>query len=99
MSPDRMETELFGTEPGGNGSAMPRRIGVLEQAHGGTLFLDEVADMPLQTQGKLVRVLQEQSFQRVGGKQRLEVDDRVMASTNRELVSEMGQGRVRDGLS
>ncbi|MFN4087429.1 MAG: sigma-54-dependent transcriptional regulator [Alphaproteobacteria bacterium] len=98
MSPDRMETELFGTEPGANGPEAPRRVGVLEQAHGGTLFLDEVADMPLQTQGKIVRVLQEQSFLRVGGTQRVEVDVRVIASSNRDLVQEMGQGRFREDL-
>jgi len=98
MSPDRMETELFGTEPGSNGPDTPRRIGVLEQAHGGTLFLDEVADMPLQTQGKIVRVLQEQSFLRVGGTQRVEVDVRVIASSNRDLVQAMGQGNFREDL-
>ncbi len=97
MSPERMETELFGTEPG-NGGDTPRRVGVLEQAHGGTLLLDEVADMPPQTQGKIVRVLQEQSFQRVGGTQRVEVDVRVIASSNRDLVQEMGQGRFREDL-
>jgi two-component system nitrogen regulation response regulator NtrX len=98
MSPDRMETELFGTEPGSNGPDTPRRIGVLEQAHGGTMFLDEVADMPLQTQGKIVRVLQEQSFLRVGGTQRVEVDVRVIASSNRDLVQAMGQGNFREDL-
>jgi len=98
MSPERMETELFGTEPGSNGPDTPRRIGVLEQAHGGTMFLDEVADMPLQTQGKIVRVLQEQSFLRVGGTQRVEVDVRVIASSNRDLVQAMGQGNFREDL-
>ena len=63
------------------GGERPRKIGTFEQAHGGTLFLDEVADMPLETQGKIVRVLQEQTFERVGGRDRVEVDVRVIAST------------------
>ncbi len=96
MNPDRIEMELFGTERGFAGPDSPRRIGVLEQAHGGTLLLDEVADMPLQTQGKIVRALQEQTFQRLGGTQRIEVEVRVIASTNRNLVDEIAQGRFRE---
>src|SRR5579862_7409472 len=96
MHPDRLELELFGSETAVNGS--PRKIGTFERAHGGTLFLDEVADMPLETQGKIVRVLQEQTFERVGGSSRVEVDVRVIASTNRELAAEIGAGRFREDL-
>ena len=98
MNPDRIEMELFGTERGFTSADVPRRIGVLEQAHGGTLLLDEVADMPLQTQGKIVRALQEQTFQRLGGSQRIEVEVRVIASTNRNLLEEIAQGRFREDL-
>jgi two-component system nitrogen regulation response regulator NtrX len=96
MHPDRLELELFGCETAINGS--PRKIGTFERAHGGTLFLDEVADMPLETQGKIVRVLQEQTFERVGGSNRVEVDVRVVASTNRDLSSEIASGRFREDL-
>src|ERR1700722_9405663 len=96
MHPDRLELELFGYEPANDGA--PRKIGTFERAHGGTLFLDEVADMPLETQGKIVRVLQEQTFERVGGSQRVEVDVRVVASTNRELGGEISAGRFREDL-
>jgi two-component system nitrogen regulation response regulator NtrX len=96
MHPDRLELELFGCETAMNGS--PRKIGTFERAHGGTLFLDEVADMPLETQGKIVRVLQEQTFERLGGSNRVEVDVRVVASTNRELSTEMAAGRFREDL-
>ncbi|MBV9827558.1 MAG: sigma-54-dependent Fis family transcriptional regulator [Alphaproteobacteria bacterium] len=96
MRPDRLEIELFGSEPNGDGA--PRKIGTFERAHGGTLFLDEVADMPIETQGKIVRVLQEQTFERVGGSQRVEVDVRVVASSNRELPSEISAGRFREDL-
>ncbi|MGE0257368.1 MAG: sigma-54-dependent transcriptional regulator [Alphaproteobacteria bacterium] len=96
MHPDRLEVELFGSE-GGNGGS-PRKVGTFERAHGGTLFLDEVADMPLETQGKIVRALQEQTFERVGGSRRVEVDVRVLASSNRELSSEIAAGRFREDL-
>ena len=95
MHPDRLEVELFGTE--GDGDS-PVKIGTFEQAHGGTLLLDEVADMPLETQGKIVRVLQDQNFLRVGGRTRVEVDVRVIASTNRDLSDEMAAGRFRQDL-
>ncbi|HSV29191.1 MAG TPA: sigma-54 dependent transcriptional regulator [Candidatus Omnitrophota bacterium] len=98
MHPDRMEIELFGTEHGHDGPDSPRKIGTFEQAHGGTLLLDEVADMPLETQGKIVRVLQDQTFERVGGGKRVEVDVRVIASTNRDLQSEIAAGRFREDL-
>jgi two-component system nitrogen regulation response regulator NtrX len=95
MHPDRLELELFGSETAVDG---PRKIGTFERAHGGTLFLDEVADMPLETQGKIVRVLQEQTFERVGGSHRVEVDVRVVASTNRDLSVEIAAGRFREDL-
>ncbi|MSO75695.1 MAG: sigma-54-dependent Fis family transcriptional regulator [Alphaproteobacteria bacterium] len=98
MSPDRMEIELFGTERAlGNGEG-GRKIGFFEQAHGGTLFLDEVADMPLETQGKIVRVLQEQTFERLGGTRRVEVDVRVIASTNKDLAAEIESQHFREDL-
>src|SRR6476661_3881097 len=96
MRPDRLEIELFGSEASNNGEA--RKIGTFERAHGGTLFLDEVADMPLETQGKIVRALQEQTFERVGGSRRVEVDVRVVASSNRDLSSEIAAGRFREDL-
>jgi two-component system, NtrC family, nitrogen regulation response regulator NtrX len=95
MAPDRMEIELFGSENDVDGSIVP---GTFEQANGGTLLLDEVADMPLETQGKIVRVLQEQRFQRVGGTLSIEVNVRVIASTNRNLQDEMAQGKFREDL-
>jgi two-component system nitrogen regulation response regulator NtrX len=96
MRPDRLEIELFGCEASNNGEA--RKVGTFERAHGGTLFLDEVADMPLETQGKIVRALQEQTFERVGGSRRVEVDVRVVASSNRELSAEIAAGRFREDL-
>src|SRR5438552_2655790 len=96
MRPDRLEIELFGCEASNDG--VPRKIGTFERAHGGTLFLDEVADMPLETQGKIVRALQEQTFERVGGSRRVEVDVRVVASSNRELSAEIAAGRFREDL-
>jgi two-component system nitrogen regulation response regulator NtrX len=96
MRPDRLEIELFGCEATNNGE--PRKVGTFERAHGGTLFLDEVADMPLETQGKIVRALQEQTFERVGGSRRVEVDVRVIASSNRELSAEIAAGRFREDL-
>ncbi|HVJ33502.1 MAG TPA: sigma-54 dependent transcriptional regulator [Terriglobia bacterium] len=97
MHPDRLEIELFGVEKGADGFEAGK-IGFLEQAHGGTLLLDEVADMPLETQGKIVRALQDQTFERVGGKTRVEVDVRVIASTSKDLQSEMAAGRFRQDL-
>lgn len=98
MRPDRMEVELFGSEPGADGPGSSAKVGTFEQAHGGTLLLDEVADMPLETQGKIVRVLQEQTFERVGGNTRVEVEVRVIASTNRDLQAEIASDRFREDL-
>jgi len=99
MAPDRMEIELFGVDGSvANGEQASRKVGTFEAAHNGTLLLDEVADMPLETQGKIVRVLQEQVFQRVGGGSRVEVDVRVVASTTRDLREEIQAGRFREDL-
>ena len=95
LNPARFEEELFGVEAGSDASASPRRAGVLERAHGGTLLLDEVSDMPLETQGKIVRALQDQTFERLGGSQRVKVDVRVLATTNRDLHAEIAAGRFR----
>ncbi len=94
MTPERVEEELFGAEEGGGLS----RPGLLEQAHGGTLFLDEIADMPLSTQGKILRVLTDQSFTRVGGQRTVRVDMRVVSSTSRNLAEEIAAGRFREDL-
>ncbi len=98
MHPDRLESELFGVEAGFEGPDKPGKVGVLERAHGGTLLLDEVADMPLETQGKIVRVLQEQSFSRLGGDRQVEVDVRVIAATNRDLTTLIAASGFREDL-
>ncbi len=98
MHPEHMEIELFGREPGANGGEGPRKVGTFEQAHGGTLFLDEVVDMPIETQGKIVRVLQEQTFSRVGGSALVQVDVRVIASSTHNLADEMAAGGFRQDL-
>ncbi|MCY4032204.1 MAG: sigma-54 dependent transcriptional regulator [Hyphomicrobiales bacterium] len=91
MTPKRMETELFGIEGEG-------KTGAFEQADGGTLFLDEIADMPLGTQGKILRVLVEQTFERVGGNSQVQVDVRVMSSSSRNIEEEIEEGRLRSDL-
>ena len=93
MSPERVEEELFGSEQ--NGVARP---GLLEQAHGGTLFLDEIADMPVNTQAKILRVLTDQSYTRVGGQRPVKVDVRVLSATSRNLADEIAAGRFREDL-
>ena len=98
LNPARFEEELFGVEAGVDATASPRRAGVLERAHGGTLLLDEVSDMPLETQGKIVRALQDQTFERLGGSARVKVDVRVLATTNRDLQGEIAAGRFREDL-
>ncbi|MDX6751338.1 sigma-54 dependent transcriptional regulator [Geminicoccaceae bacterium 1502E] len=98
LGPDRVDLELFGCEPGWSGTEQGRVVGCFERADGGTLLLDEVADMPLETQGKIIRVLQEQRFSRLGGDARVEVDVRVIATTNRDLRAEMNAGRFREDL-
>jgi two-component system nitrogen regulation response regulator NtrX len=98
LAPGRFEEELFGVEAGPDPVVQPRRAGVLERAHGGTLLLDEVGDMPQETQGKIVRALQEQGFTRIGGAQRVQVDIRVIATTSKDLQAEIGAGRFREDL-
>ncbi len=98
MRPESLEMELFGSEQGYPDSSSPRRMGTFERAHGGTLFFDEVADMPLETQGKMVRVIQEQSFEREGSDARVEVDVRVIAASNRDLALEIDAKRFREDL-
>ena len=95
MTPERVDLELFGEEGEGG---RPRKIGVFEQAHGGTLYLDEVADMPRETQGRILRVLVEQRFRRVGGGADVQVDVRVISSTSRDLAAEIAAGRFREDL-
>ncbi|HEX7854359.1 MAG TPA: sigma-54 dependent transcriptional regulator [Sphingobium sp.] len=94
MDPHRIEEELFGVEDGA-GTARP---GLLEQAHGGTLYLDEVADMPPTTQAKILRVLTDQSFTRIGGQRQVKVDVRVISSTARDLRDEIGRSNFREDL-
>jgi two-component system nitrogen regulation response regulator NtrX len=95
IAPDRMESEIFGEEgPEGR----PRKIGVFEQAHSGTLFLDEVGDMPLETQSKILRVLVDQRFHRLGGATDVQVNVRVVSSSSRDLRVDIEQGRFRENL-
>lgn len=94
MDPETVETELFGSEAE-DGSI---RVGLLEQAHGGTLFLDEIADMPLTTQGKILRVLTDQSFTRVGGRTMIRVDVRIISGSARDLMTEIAESRFREDL-
>jgi two-component system nitrogen regulation response regulator NtrX len=95
MTPERMDIELFGEE---GESGRTAKIGVFERAHAGTLYLDEVADMPRETQGRILRVLVEQRFRRVGGDQDVQVDVRVVSSTSRDLREEIAAGRFREDL-
>ena len=95
ITPDRMEIELFGTEPK-NGAA--RRVGALEEAHGGTIYLDEIADMPRETQNKILRVLVDQTFERVGGTTKVKVDVRILSSTARDLEQSITDGHFREDL-
>jgi len=94
MDPGRIESELFGVENGDG----PRKTGLFELAHNGTLYLDEVSDMPLETQGKILRVLIDQTFTRIGGTTRVQVDARVICSTTRDLRVETEGGRFREDL-
>ncbi len=93
LRPERLEIELFGSEEEGG-----TRSGILEQANGGTLFLDEVSDMPLETQGKIVNVLQNQTFQRLGSDRQTQIDVRIIASTNKDLEEMIDEGNFRQDL-
>ena len=93
-----IESELFGHQKGAFTGAVADKPGRFEQANAGTIFLDEIADMSLKTQAKVLRVLQEQVMERVGGTQRIKVDVRVLAATNKELLSEIRAGRFREDL-
>ncbi len=92
MTPERVEEELFGVERGDD-DIVP---GLLERAHGGILFVDEIADMPLNTQARILRVLTDQSFTRIGGTRMVKVDVRVVSATSRDLLSEIAAGRFRE---
>ena len=96
ITPERMEIELFGVEHS-NGS-QEGKIGALEEAHGGMLFVDEIADMPRETQNKILRVLVDQTFQRVGGNNKVSVDVRIVSSTSRNIEAEIAVGRFREDL-
>ena len=96
ITPERMEIELFGVEQANGGQG--RKAGALEEAHGGTLFIDEIADMPRETQNKILRVLVDQTFQRVGGNTKVAVDVRIISSTARNLEAEIAAGQFREDL-
>lgn len=93
-----LESELFGYEKGAFTGATHRRIGKIEQAHGGTVFLDEIGDMPLSLQAKILRLLQEKSIERIGGRNSIPVDVRIIAATNRNLEDAITQGKFREDL-
>ncbi|MGE0339455.1 MAG: sigma-54-dependent transcriptional regulator [Xanthobacteraceae bacterium] len=95
ITPERMESELFGTE---GDAEHPRKIGALEEADGGTLFIDEIADMPRETQNRILRVLTDQTFQRVNGSVKVQVDVRIISSTARDIEQEISEGRFREDL-
>jgi len=93
-----LESELFGHEKGAFTGASSRRIGKLEQCHGGTIFLDEIGDMSLSTQAKLLRVLQEKNFERLGGRETIRVDIRLIVATNKDLEEAIAKGEFREDL-
>jgi two-component system nitrogen regulation response regulator NtrX len=95
ITPETMEEELFGVEAG---EGRVRRVGALEEAHGGTLYFDEIGDMPRETQNRILRVLVDQNFQRVGGATRVHVDVRIISSTSRDLAGLITEGRFREDL-
>src|SRR5215471_11019511 len=98
LSRELVESELFGHEKGAFTGALARREGKFEAAHGGTLFLDECGDMPLETQAKLLRAIQEKEFERVGGNHPIKVDVRLLAATNQDLEVAVKEGRFREDL-
>ncbi|WP_024577930.1 MULTISPECIES: sigma-54 dependent transcriptional regulator [unclassified Afipia] len=96
ITPERMEVELFGIELSDGETG--RKPGALEEAHGGTLFIDEIADMPRETQNRILRVLVDQTFQRAGGTTKVSVDVRIVSSTARNLEAEIAEGKFREDL-
>jgi DNA-binding NtrC family response regulator len=98
ISRELVESELFGHEKGAFTGASARRVGRFEAAHEGTIFLDEIGDMPLETQAKVLRVLEERAFERVGGSKTISTDVRVIAATHRDLEGEVARGRYRTDL-
>jgi DNA-binding NtrC family response regulator len=98
VAPTMIESELFGHERGAFTGAHATHIGVFEQAHGGTLFLDEIGELPLELQPKLLRVLEKRELRRIGGQRTISVDVRILAATNRNLRTEVRQGRFRQDL-
>jgi DNA-binding NtrC family response regulator len=93
-----LESELFGYEKGAFTGAISRRMGRIEQANGGTIFLDEIGDMPFSIQSKILRLLQEKSIERLGGREPIPVDVRIIAATNRDLEAGLAEGRFREDL-
>jgi DNA-binding NtrC family response regulator len=93
-----LESELFGYEPGAFTGAVTRKIGLFEASNGGTMFLDEIGDLPPMTQSKILRVLQEKEIRRLGGRDAIRVDVRIIAATNKNLEKEMKNGRFREDL-
>ncbi|WKN44815.1 sigma 54-interacting transcriptional regulator [Tunicatimonas pelagia] len=93
-----VESELFGHEKGAFTGALKQRIGKFELAHGGTIFLDEIGELPLELQAKLLRVIQEKEFERLGGNKLIKTDARIIAATNRDLEHEVAEGRFRSDL-
>ena len=98
LSSDMIDYELFGTEESHDINAPARKIGLLEQANHGTLFINEISEIPLATQGKIVRFLQTKRFQRIGSNVDVEVDIRVIASSQKNIQQEIDQGRLREDL-
>jgi len=96
ITPERMEVELFGVDS--SNGAEGRKPGALEEAHGGTLFIDDIADLPRETQNKILRVLVDQTFQRVGGSTKVAVDVRIVSSTARNLETLIAEGKFREDL-
>ncbi|MFC3361830.1 sigma 54-interacting transcriptional regulator [Pedobacter fastidiosus] len=90
-----IDSELFGHEKGAFTGAHERKIGRFEQAHSGTIFLDEIGELPLESQSKLLRVLQEKEIERIGGRVTIKTDVRIIAATNRDLDKEVAEGRFR----
>src|SRR4030081_2351575 len=96
ITPERMEIELFGVEQ--SNGAQARKVGALEEAHGGTLFIDEIGDMPRETQNRILRVLVDQTFQRVGGSTKAVVDVRIVSTTSRNIEADIAAGRFRENF-